>query len=84
MMELADIRPGQQVLDVATGIGEPAVTAARLVGPSGRVIATDLSPQMIVLGRERVAELGLQDMEKAIAFSLVPALYTLADNLRQG
>ena len=63
MMELADIQPGQRVLDVATGIGEPAVTAARRVGLSGHIIATDLSPQMLALGRERVAELGLAHIE---------------------
>ena len=63
MMELADIRAGQVVLDVATGIGEPAVTAARRVGPSGYVIATDLSTEMLALGRKRVAELGLQNID---------------------
>ncbi len=63
MMELADIRPGHVVLDVATGIGEPAVTAARRVGSSGHVIATDLSTEMLALGRKRVATLGLQNID---------------------
>jgi enediyne biosynthesis protein CalE5 len=63
MLELADIQPGQRVLDVATGGGEPAVTAAHRVGSSGHVIATDLSPQMVALGRERVAELGLHNID---------------------
>ena len=63
MLELADIQPGSRVLDVATGPGEPAVTAAHRVGPSGQVIATDLSPQMIALGRERAAELGLHNID---------------------
>jgi ubiquinone/menaquinone biosynthesis C-methylase UbiE len=62
-MELADIQPGQRVLDVATGGGEPAVTAAHRVGSSGHVIATDLSPQMVALGRERVAELELHNID---------------------
>jgi SAM-dependent methyltransferase len=62
MMELADIQLGSRVLDVATGGGEPAVTAAYRVGPSGHVIATDLSPQMVALGRERAAELGLHNI----------------------
>jgi cyclopropane fatty-acyl-phospholipid synthase-like methyltransferase len=36
IIELAEIRPGQKVLDIATGIGEPAITAARkLVALSG-------------------------------------------------
>ncbi len=63
MLELADIQPGQRVLDVATGIGEPAGTAARRVGLSGHVIATDLAPQMLALGRELAAELGLQNID---------------------
>lgn len=63
MMELADIQQGRRVLDVAAGGGEPAVTAARRVGPSGHVIATDLAPQMLALGRERAAELGLQNID---------------------
>ncbi|HEX6557202.1 MAG TPA: class I SAM-dependent methyltransferase [Ktedonobacteraceae bacterium] len=63
MMELADIQLGQRALDVATGGGEPAVTAAHRVGPSGHVIATDIAPQMVALGRERVAELGLHNID---------------------
>jgi ubiquinone/menaquinone biosynthesis C-methylase UbiE len=63
MMDLADIRPGQQVLDVATGIGEPAVTAALSVGPAGRVIATDIAPQMLDIGQKRVTELTLDNID---------------------
>lgn len=63
MLDLADIQPGSRVLDVATGGGEPALTAAHRVGASGQVIATDLSPQMVALGRERVAELGLHNID---------------------
>ncbi len=62
MMELARIRPGQHVLDIATGIGEPAVTAARLVGPGGQVLAIDLSAPMLEIARERVIELGLNNI----------------------
>ena len=65
IVELAEIKPGDKVLDIATGIGEPAVTAARKVGQSGKVIATDISPQMISLGRTRAKSLGL---EKIIEF----------------
>jgi SAM-dependent methyltransferase len=46
----------------ATGIGEPAVTAARRVGPTGQVVAVDQSPQMLAIARERAAALGLRDM----------------------
>lgn len=67
MLELAEIQPGQRVLDVATGIGEPAVSAARRVGPTGYVVATDQSPQMLEIARERSATLGLQQMEFKVA-----------------
>ena len=53
LVELAKIKPGQRVLDIATGIGEPALTAAKLVGSSGHVIATDISVQMLAIARER-------------------------------
>ena len=54
---------GQRVLDIATGSGEPAVTAARKVGPGGLVVATDQSPAMLELARERAAALGLRNMK---------------------
>lgn len=63
LIQLAAVRAGHRVLDVATGIGEPAVTAARLVGPAGRVVGTDISPGMLAVARERAAELGLGNVE---------------------
>jgi SAM-dependent methyltransferase len=59
IVELAELKPGDRVLDIATGIGEPAATAARRVGPDGRVVATDIAPGMLEIGKERAAELGL-------------------------
>ena len=63
MLALAELVPGERVLDLASGIGEPAASAARVVGPEGRVVATDLSPRMVDLGRKRMAELGLGNVE---------------------
>ncbi len=63
LVELARIGPGHTVLDVATGIGEPAVTAAHKVGPTGTVIATDQATLMLAIARERVAALGLTNVE---------------------
>jgi SAM-dependent methyltransferase len=63
MMELAHVAPGQRILDVATGIGEPAMTAARHVGPSGSVVAIDQAPQMLVMARERMQEAGISNVE---------------------
>jgi SAM-dependent methyltransferase len=63
MVNLAGIKPGQSVLDVATGLGEPAVTAAKKVGRSGKVVATDQSPAMLAYAQERAAQLGLKNMQ---------------------
>jgi ubiquinone/menaquinone biosynthesis C-methylase UbiE len=49
----ARIAPGHHVLDVACGSGQPAATAAALVGPGGRVIAVDLSPDMVAITRRK-------------------------------
>jgi len=63
IVELARIKPGYRVLDIATGTGEPAITAARAVGPSGRVIGVDHSPGMLDVARRRAASLGLTNVE---------------------
>jgi ubiquinone/menaquinone biosynthesis C-methylase UbiE len=62
LIELAKIKPGQRVLDVATGIGEPSISAAKVVGTGGHVLATDISRQMLAIAKERARFLGLQDI----------------------
>jgi ubiquinone/menaquinone biosynthesis C-methylase UbiE len=63
MVELAGIGPGSRVLDVAAGHGEPSLTAAGRVGRDGSVVATDISAEMLALGRERAADAGLDNIE---------------------
>jgi SAM-dependent methyltransferase len=62
IVDLADIKSGDKVLDIATGIGEPAVTAARRVKPNGKVIATDISSQMLEIAKTRAKSFGLDDI----------------------
>jgi ubiquinone/menaquinone biosynthesis C-methylase UbiE len=62
LVELARIKEGDRVLDIATGSGEPAVTAAHKVGPRGLVVATDQSTAMLELARERAGALGLRNL----------------------
>lgn len=62
LVELAGVRPGSRVLDVAAGYGEPALTAARQAGPEGCVVATDISAEMLTFGRERAAVAGLDNV----------------------
>jgi len=66
LVEMAGIQLGQRVLDVASGIGEPAVTAASHVGPDGSVVATDYSGSMLAIAQERAAELGLINLETQV------------------
>jgi SAM-dependent methyltransferase len=63
LVELAGVEPGSRVLDVAAGYGEPALTAARKAGPAGRVVATDISAEMLAFGRERAEAAGLANVE---------------------
>ena len=55
LIESAGIRPGDAVLDIATGPGEPALGVAEFVGPGGRVVGTDVIPDMVEAAR-RAAE----------------------------
>ncbi|HYG00399.1 MAG TPA: methyltransferase domain-containing protein [Candidatus Saccharimonadales bacterium] len=61
-MELAGIKQGSKVLDIATGIGEPSITAAQLVGKNGHVLAIDISPKMLTVAKQRTIFMGLQDV----------------------
>jgi SAM-dependent methyltransferase len=63
LVEMAGIKEGDRVLDVAAGNGEPSVTAAKVVGPSGKIVATDISAEMLAFGRERAAAMGLENIE---------------------
>lgn len=55
LLRTAHLSPGQTVLDVASGTGIAAAAAAQVVGLSGHVTASDISPAMIALARERMA-----------------------------
>jgi ubiquinone/menaquinone biosynthesis C-methylase UbiE len=55
LLEIGRLRLGQAVLDVATGTGIAACAAAEIVGTSGKVIATDISPHMLDRARQRLA-----------------------------
>jgi ubiquinone/menaquinone biosynthesis C-methylase UbiE len=61
LIEIAGVGRGMWVLDVATGPGEPALTIARRVGPSGVVVGVDFSPTMLRRARARARSLGLRN-----------------------
>jgi SAM-dependent methyltransferase len=55
----ACIGPGQRILDLGSGVGDVAMLAARLVGPSGEVVGVERDTRSIARARFRVAEAGL-------------------------
>lgn len=58
-----DPQPGDTVLELAAGLGDTGLMAARLVGESGRVIITDFAPEMVAAARQRAQELGVKNAE---------------------
>lgn len=56
---VADAKPGHQVLDIAGGTGDLALAFAREVGPTGRVVHTDINEAMLREGRERLIDAGV-------------------------
>ncbi len=58
-VEVADLRPGQQVLDLAGGTGDLAALMAPRVGPEGRVVLSDINAAMMDVGRRRLVDRGL-------------------------
>ncbi len=63
MLELSRISLGSRLLDIASGTGEPAISAAQIVGESGRVIGTDLTEEMLAVAREKILRMGLGNIE---------------------
>jgi demethylmenaquinone methyltransferase/2-methoxy-6-polyprenyl-1,4-benzoquinol methylase len=55
---VADVRPGQRVLDLAGGTGDLAQAFAKKVGASGMVVHTDINASMLRVGRDRLLDAG--------------------------
>ncbi|MDH4128462.1 MAG: class I SAM-dependent methyltransferase [Spirochaetota bacterium] len=63
LLELAFVQKGDRVLDIATGVGEPALTAAKIVGKEGFVIAADQSGEMLKMARDRAKLQGITNVD---------------------
>ena len=59
----AALRPGETVLDLGSGAGNDAFIARHEVGPGGRVIGVDMTPEMIARARGNAAKLGFANVE---------------------
>jgi len=60
---IAELRPGEVVLDLGSGGGIDCFLAARRVGPQGRVIGLDMTPEMIKLARQNAKKVGATNVE---------------------
>jgi ubiquinone/menaquinone biosynthesis C-methylase UbiE len=63
MLDLAGLRPGHHVLDVAAGNGYQSIAAARRVGPTGHVLAIDLAPEQLKYAAAAAREAGIKQIE---------------------
>ena len=62
MLDLANLRMGSRVLDVGAGVGDQTLAAARRVGPTGFVLATDISTSMLEIAVTLAREAGLSNV----------------------
>lgn len=60
---LAELREGETVLDLGSGAGLDCFLAAQRVGPTGRVIGVDMTPEMLDLARRNLAKVGATNVE---------------------
>lgn len=66
MLDLAGIGPGQRVLDVAAGAGGQTLAAARRVGPTGSVLATDISSNILDYADQVARDSGFKNIETRV------------------
>lgn len=75
LLAMADLRPGERVIDIACGTGLVSIPAANAVGPEGELLGTDLSEAMVEtaaaaaaaagLGHARFERMGAEDLDAA-------------------
>ena len=66
MLDLAEIRPGNRVLDLAAGTGGQTLAAARRVGSTGLVLATDISSNILAFTAENAKNAGLNNVQTRV------------------
>ena len=67
MLDMANVKPGSRVLDVAAGAGDQTLDIAERVGPTGYVLATDLSPSILGFAEENARRAGHANVDTKVA-----------------
>jgi SAM-dependent methyltransferase len=62
MIDALDPQPGQQLLELAAGAGDTGLLAAELIAPTGTLISSDFSPEMLAVAHRRAEELGVTNV----------------------
>ena len=62
-LAIAELQPGEQVIDLGSGAGFDAFLAAKSVGPEGRVIGIDMTPEMINKAQKNAEQLDVENVE---------------------
>ena len=62
-LAIAQVQPGETVLDLGSGAGFDAFIASPAVGPAGRVIGVDMTPEMVAQARENAVKAGVENVE---------------------
>jgi ubiquinone/menaquinone biosynthesis C-methylase UbiE len=66
MLDMMNVSKGQRILDIAAGAGEQSISAAEKVGPSGYVLATDISANILDYARQMAQQAGLKNIETKV------------------
>jgi len=66
MLDMAEVGKGMRVLDVAAGAGEQTITVAKCVGPTGYVLATDISSKILDYAQKSARQSGLSNVETKV------------------
>lgn len=65
MLDMAGVKPGSRVLDVAAGAGDQTLHAAKRVGPNGFVLANDISSKIPELAQQNASGSGYKNVRSA-------------------
>lgn len=66
MLKAAKVKSGDFVLDIAAGMGEQSIAAAKIVGEEGSIMATDISENMLVMAMRMARESGLENIRTRV------------------
>jgi len=69
---IASLRPGERVLDLGSGAGFDCFLAARSVGPTGRVIGVDMTPEMLAKAYSNAAKTNTTNVEFRLGHIEIP------------